>query len=290
MIDWSRIRNPVMEHDYWSLKDPCVALQKGVFHLFCSAFAPGNRCQLLHVTTEDFVTFSAPRMLWGQGDQGLCSPDISCIDGLWHLTFQSWDPRPGHDRTHVKLWLSRSADLVNWERPFVELARNVNVDQRAIDPTVARSNGRWYCIYKQWQEPLLATADSLDDPDGWELLGRLPFQESTENGQLLNIDGVWHLAIQPKSGQALGVMRGDGSDPEHWMDWDLRKVTMPHQPGFNDYQNNAALYVADWRELDGHFYGVFHSRIVPEPKQNMSHWLGIARSRDLETWEFPGDH
>ena len=71
------------------------------------------------------------------------------------------------------------------------------------------------------------------------------------------------------------------------MQWDLRRVTMPHQPGFNDYDNNAALYVADWRNLDGHFYGIFHSRMTPKSKQNMDHWLGIARSKDLRNWQFP---
>ncbi len=289
MFDWSEIRNPILTHPAWSLKDPCVALDEaGVVHLFCSAFSPGNRLQLLEVTTRDLVTWSHPVLLWGEGDRGFGSPDITFLDGAWVLTYQSWDPRPGHDRTCTKLHASRSEDLVNWEPRHTELARNLNVGQRAIDPAVTRCGDRVYCIFKQWQEPLMAAAEDLWDPDGWELLGRLPFPESSENGQFLHVDGQWRLIVQTPGAQQIGTMRGDGSHWADWLAWDLEPIRMPTQPGFNEHQNAGALYVADWRERDGFFYGFFHAREVPHVVLNMSHRLGVARSCDLKHWEFPG--
>lgn len=48
--------------------------------------------------------------------------------------------------------------------------------------------------------------------------------------------------------------------------------------------------IADWREYDGFFYTIFHARYEEFDlnRRNMGHWLGIARSFDLRTWQFPG--
>ena len=52
----------------------------------------------------------------------------------------------------------------------------------------------------------------------------------------------------------------------------------------------GALFIADWREHDGFFYTIFHARYegFDLNRRNMGHRLGIARSSDMKTWEFPG--
>jgi hypothetical protein len=288
MFIWEKIRNPILEHDFWSLKDPCVAYHEGVFHLFCSVFSPGNRLQTLHVTTKDFVSFSHPIFLWGEGDNGRGSPDLTSIDNMWYLTYQSFDPRPGHDRTNTKCYYAQSPDLINWDIKDIEIARNLNVGQRAIDPTIAKWNNRYFCSFKQWQTPMLATSERLDNPDGWELLGKLDAPQSTENGQFIRIDGIWRLIMESKDGIREYQLEGNEDVTTGWASWKhAQMIRFPTQKGFNEIQNGGAGYIADWREHDGHFYAFYHVKYDPDARMNMGHYLGIARSVDLVNWELP---
>jgi len=77
-MNWQELSNPVLKHDYWSYKDPCIVWKDGLFYLFFSVFSPGNRSQVMHLTSKDLVTFSDPIFLWGERDNGYCSPDIPC--------------------------------------------------------------------------------------------------------------------------------------------------------------------------------------------------------------------
>lgn len=290
-IDWQKLSNPVLKHDYWSYKDPCMVWKDGLFYLFFSVFSPGNRSQVMHLISEDLVTFSDPVFLWGENDSGYCSPDIQFIDGMYYLTYQSWDPRPEQQKSHVKLWYSMSKDLVNWDVKHRQIAANLNVDQRAIDPGIAKHRDRWYCAWKQWQVPLIATADSLDS-DNWELLGRFAdAADTTENAQFFKVDGRWHVIYQsPNDGTKIYRMQGSGDSVDDWRHWEDEDVTLPRQEGFNDFSQGGALFIADWREHDGFFYTILHARYMESDPENpnMGHWLGIARSTDLRTWEFPG--
>lgn len=288
MVDWNAIRNPVLAHDFWCLKDPCVAFRDGKFHLFCSAFSPGSRLQTLHVTTTDFVTFSHPVFLWGEGDNGRGSPDLAFIDGVYYLTYQSFDPRPGHDRTNTKCLCAMSEDLVNWDKKDIEIARNLNVDQRAIDPAIAKWNDRYYCFFKQWQQPLLASTKNIEDPDGWELLGRLDAPESTENGQFILIDDIWNLIVEAPGQIRVYQLNGDKNNHADWAHWHhAHTIQLPFREGFNHIHPGGAAYIADWRFMDGYFYAFYHVKFDPDARRNMGHHLGIARSRDMLHWELP---
>lgn len=289
MLDWQNIKKPLLSYPFWSLKDPCVALHDGVFHLFCSAVSSRNHFQILHCTTKDLQEFSHPLFLWGEGDNGRGSPDISYIDGVYYLTYQSWDPRPGHDRTNTKCLYATSKDLTTWDTKDVEIARNLNVNQRAIDPAITRCNDRFYCFYKQWQTPLIASAINMNDPDGWELLGELNAPESTENGQFIRIDGTLRLIVDSPGENRVYELSGDETHHEEWAKWrHTHSIDFPSAKGFNETRRGGAVYVADWRKKDDHFYAFYHVKHAPEARMNMGHHLGIARSRELVHWELPG--
>lgn len=272
---------------YWSLKDPCVTLRDGVVHLFCSAISPGNRFQILHCTTRDLVRFSHPVFLWGEGDNGRGSPNLSCIDGTYYLTYQSWDPRPGHDRTNTKCLHAQSEDLITWDVKDVEIARNLNVNQRAIDPAFAKWNDRYYCIFKQWQSPLIASAKRPSDPDVWELLGELDAPKSTENGQFIRIDGSWRLIVDSVGESRIYELAGDENVHMGWAHWRHAHTIQFESKNGSERIKAGAVYIADWREQTGYFYAFYHMKHLADARMNLGHHLGIARSRNLSDWELP---
>jgi hypothetical protein len=288
--------NPIRRHELWSLKDPCMAWRDGWVYLFYSVFHDGNQSRLRGERTRDFLDFEE-LFDWGAGANGWCSPDLQFIDGRWYLTYQSWDGLSGSEDRNKALFYATSDDLVHWHahRPLAVDATGAN---RAIDPTIAQHNGCYYLLWKEWQTPQLAVSNGIGER-GWKRLGN-PFNTWAENGQFLKIDGRWQVVVHARPPEEHGrvpktrprsfllPMIGSGDREGDWMNWGpWREIVLPEQAGFNDDGRINAPFIADWRALDGHFYTIFCARRQGAAGGNMGHTLGLARSRDLATWELP---
>jgi beta-xylosidase len=294
-LPWTELGNPILEHPQESLKDPTMAWRDGWFYLFYSVFHHGNQSRLAGVRTRDFRRFE-PLLSWGDGPAGWCSPNLQHIGGRWLLTYQSWDGATGADDRHKALFYASSDDLQHWDAHH-PLGADLTAGQRAIDPALAQEAGRLYLLWKEWQTPQLAVADSLDGP--WQRLGN-PFGTWAENGEFLRIDGRWHVVIHARLPEELAMspkppgrgfiapMSGAGREADDWMHWgQFRPLEVPLQQGFNDEGRLNAAFIADWREHDGHFYMIFCARRRGAHGGNMGHAIGIARSADLADWTFP---
>ena len=286
MINWQRVTLPLFTYAEFSLKDPALVFADGWFHLVCSVFADDNTCRLGSWRSRNLATWEGPEWLWGEGASGYCSPDIIQCNDQYIMTFQSWDAiHPRQSRN--QLFYASSADAVNWTAPR-PLAANLTTDLRAIDPALAYDDGHWRLLYKAAQEPRLATAPALDGP--WTALPAPAFGWA-ENGQFVRIDNCWHLLATITDHQqalaALSGLAGDGQGVQDWSQWGpWKECRTPLRSGFNSALPANASALWDGREFDGYWYRVFCAADIP-PRGNRDYQLGIARSRDLVTWELP---
>ena len=298
-FEWNSLANPILRHEQWSLKDPCMCFDGGWFYVFCSAFYDDDRSRLLGLRTRDFKDFER-LFLWGDGREGWCSPNLTRRDETWVLTYQSWDGRAMyHPQESKALFYATSSDLQNWDTHH-PLAAGLTRGVRSIDPVIAFAGDDVYLLWKYRQTPQMATAKALDSQK-WTLLGE-PFEYWLENGQFLQLEGRWRLwgtsdgRTEPNSNsksvrhpQYLVSMAGRGDRNADWMDWGpwLRQ-RFPTQAGFNEHECANAGFLADWRQRDGHYYAIFCARTDGAGEKNMGFTLGLSRSTDLANWQFPG--
>ncbi|GEM_PF-2947149 len=254
-----------------SLKDPALIRQDDVYWLYCSWFYEENYSRVVCFTSQDLKHWDGPHWSWGDKEEGYCSPDVIRVDGQWIMTLQSWDaihPR----KSRNQLFYASSVDLSIWSEPQ-PLAKNLTQGVRAIDAAVACHDGRWYLTYKEAQSPKMAVADSLDGP--WAALPP-PVDQWIENAQFIRHEGEWVLyATLLHHDQGIARMKGDGSRPEDWQNWEpFQKIETEEIPGFNRGIRSNAGSLWDDRDHSGSWIRVFCSADVP-PRSNLDYTLGL---------------
>jgi hypothetical protein len=315
-LDWTCLRNPVLDYPDWSIKDYGIAYSDGTFYLFFSAFYEDGgrvRSHVVEVSTSDFKTFSKPILnIDGREEDwiGMCSPDCVKIGDTWYLTFNSWGDQEGRPN---QLFYMASKDLVNWG-PRKPLAHNVTRGTRAIDSALAFDNGRYILFWKEIQTTRCCVADSIDGPykilgSGWPKFfgGDGREFEWNENYQLMKIDGGWRMLASthdPDSKEEYVDSEGRKRtrftmmpiiytmDKTTGSDYDWLKWTGGYEPkvrieSFNtDHRANSAAML-DLTEVDGYYYLLYAGRTEGASYlKRGNNKLGLSRSKDLVTW-FP---
>ncbi len=309
-ISWGELKNPIYSYPTWSTKDACMIHENGWFYVFFSAFFFDDgeiRSHISCVRTHDFIEFSDPLFIWdGQDDgwTGMCSPNISKIDGKFILTYNSWgDTHPNGMRNQG--FYAESDDLMNWDQ-HKPIARNLTGHASLIDVAVAKHNGYYYVVWQDWKvgddkvkQNRVARSRSLDGD--FELIGDgyLTFlmQDGKWNGmkhenwEFLMIDGVWHVLSTDYSPHEPYLYRisGNPDDPMSWKTWvDGFAMHMPRE-NFNTKHWSNAGFLADWRDHDGYYYMLYAGST-----QSKSHAgrgdnkLALSRSKDLKNWSPAG--
>lgn len=299
-IAWEHLQNPVYSHEDWSTKDACMAYDGGTFYLFFSAFfwdRGRERSHVAGVTTQDFTTFSEPFFLLDgkeDGWDGMCSPNIARLGDTWFLTYNSWGDKPGVPN---QLFYSESKDLEHWEhgKPLARtITRNDGGPVRAIDAAVCLVDERYMLVWKENQTPMIAWGTHMCGGE-WERIG--PVQTSWfENAQFIEVDGVWHMLVtargpRPRRDHLPYMARfvGELGTLASWTKWRMGQALSIPLETFNTNSRANAAFVADWREHDGHYYLIYagHTEGVSHAGRG-DNKLGLARSRDLQTWRVPG--
>ncbi|MEQ8704828.1 MAG: hypothetical protein RIC19_12955 [Phaeodactylibacter sp.] len=310
-LDWSALRNPVYQHEGWSVKDACMIYNEAdsTFYLFFSAFYFDDgreRSHLSAVKTKDFRSFSDPLFLWdGRKDGwiGLCSPNLTVVQGKYILTYNSWGDKKGKPN---QLFYAVSEDLEHWERD-IPLAHELTTDKRAIDASLAYHEGKYILSWKG-KKGKTRMACSESDLDSFQFINfGYPvylMREGGENGMIhenyeyFQADDQWwclttDYAYNPYREHApyLYKLKEAPSQFPSWLQWeDGYKITIPIEKGFNtSYAANAA-FICDGRAYDGYYYMIYAGRT-----ENKTHAkrgdnkLGLARSRDLVNWDIAGE-
>lgn len=312
-IDWNNLKNPVYSYKNWSVKDACMEYKDGVFYIFFSAFywdRMKTRSHVVEISTKDWKTFSHPLLhIDGreEGWTGLCSPNITKINGKYYLTFNSWGEKHPNKRTN-QLFFMESNDLIHWSN-IKQVARNLTEKDRVIDIAISFENNKYYIVWKYREKSGLvnkdhvriATASTLDRDAIY--IGNGGFAEfylkdgsksskTHENFQIIKIDGIWYLLSTdyiPHSPWFYKISGdGRGHNDEDWLRWvDGYEFKIP-QEAFNTNHLANAAFLTDWRQFNGHFYLLYAGRT-----EGRSHALrgdnklGLARSKDLFNFEVP---
>lgn len=312
-VPWSRLRNPILQHPDWSLKDACLAWRAGWFYLFASAFLPDGEFCRSHLTvfrSRDLRRWSPPLCcLSGRemGLNGLCSPDVIRVNEVFYLACNSW----GYERTRPnQLFYMTSSDLLHWS-PLRTLAPELTHGVQVIDAALAYEAGTWRLVYQQETDKKLriASAPSLDGP--WQWIGdgypRLWMADGTEsalrheNCQFVRLDGQWRLFSSDYSPRAPVLYTlNAASDRPLWLEWTAGRILHAPAEEWNSLDRDNAAWLTDQRAADGHVYMLYCGRNATRandfvgPGSRGVPWargwnrIGIARSRDLMTWNVPG--
>ncbi|MFO8056409.1 MAG: GH92 family glycosyl hydrolase [bacterium] len=310
-IDWENLENPVLAAPNRMLKDQAVIYKESAdtFYIFPSNRFDENDPQRktrkeCFYRTRDFKTYECihdPDLKVFHNSPNPGSPDVTRIGDKWYMVFQA-----GAGDYFRRLYYSTSEDLEDWS-PARKLAPGNHPDQRQIDGALARHHGYYFLGYKgdqtfyvtrsrekkldgEWLPPVKVSVDG-----GW-----------AENYQFLKLEGSWRMMATARDpskfwktliGGAytgnhepyLFEMQGDGTRLEHWANWkDRRRLEVPYED-WNQVMHANSSYLCDFREYDGHFYLFYAGSNDSESFQGRGHGkIGVARSRDLITWDTPG--
>lgn len=273
-----------------------MVLHEEKVHLFFSAFFHEDgmeRSHVVHVKTTDFKEYSEPLSCWRgkeEGWIGMCSPNISVIDGAYYLTYNSWGDK--RDKPN-QLFMARSTDMVSWK--IYPLAHEITKNERAIDAALVKDRaGRYILFYKKNQEPVAAWTRNLHSGP-WTSLGKVSGGLVWfENSQLIEIDGKWHLLCKTQmNGASMGsmIIEEPSSESCRLEDWtrfiDFRMLDIPVE-SFNTRSHANAPFLVDWRDRDGYFYLLYAGSTEGNTHAGRGdNKLGLARSHNLVSWEVP---
>lgn len=306
-LDWANLRNPVFTLPNAMVKDQVVVYHAGRFYLFASirenSASPTGAQPFFR--TSDFHTYES-FSYEGSTD----SPDIMRYGTQWFLVFQDQHPS--------RCWLAKilkrlvgyrrlygmaSQDLMHWADKR-ELLRVIQPLSRHIDGAVAVDNGYVYLGYKRWQTFYITRSPR----PVWEGRFVKPMQASAdgewaENFQFLRIDGQWRMLATGRDPQKanqggytashepfLYTRVGHGEGLEAWARWTHRRQLMVPREAWNGVMHANSAYLCDWRDGDGYFYLFYAGAADSTSFEGRGHGkIGMARSRDLETWRVPGE-
>lgn len=294
---WDGVMNPILGFPDAAIKDAFLVTHEGTWHLGYSRITDDPfRFRLGFSSGADLVELEhAPDM--DQPDTGgLASPDVvRAPDGTFVMTYNTHTRDVGEVLN--KMYYRTSSDLVTWSEPqrFVIDGANAPED-RLIDAALAFTDdaGAFLC-FKREQRANIAHSPSGSLAGPWTLIGELEgAAASTENCQLIQLDGTWHMLatkIPLLHAPVLHRLDGDSRDPAAWRRWTVvRDFEIPAQPwndgAFLDHETSNASYLVDRRAEDGYAYLLYAGSTELTSFETRGHAkLGVARSRDLETWE-----
>lgn len=291
---WAAVRNPVLTYPDAAVKDAFAIRRGDTWHFGFSYIRDDPfRFRLGFSATPDFVSFGPLEVIDQPEVGGLASPDVSTApDGTFVVTYNSHTRDVGESAN--KLYLRTSADLRTWSGPRRIVIEGADgADDRLIDAAMVFADEGSFLFFKREQIANVAVS-STRSPDGpWKLLGPIE-PKDMENVQVLRIDGTWHLLATSTPllhRPVLHRLEGDPKKPESWRTWTrVRELEIPEQPWNTGdpltYERANAGYLIDARAIDGFFLLLYAGSTEVLSYQSRGHAkLGLARSRDLVTWE-----
>lgn len=291
---WAAVRNPVLSYEDAAIKDSFVVRRGDTWHLGFSYIRDDPfRFRLGFSTTRDLVSFG-PLVVVDQPEVGgLASPDVvQAPGGEFVMTYNSHTRDVGSDSN--KLYFRTSSDLAVWSEPRRIRIEGVDAPgDRLIDAALAFAEVGTFLFFKREQVANVAFSASRSVEGPWTLLGPLE-PKAVENVQVLRIDGVWHMlatSVPLIHRPMLHRLSGDPATTDAWRTWTpVRELEIPEQPWNTGdpltYERANASYLVDSRASDGFFHLVYAGSTEILSYEGRGHAkLGLARSRDLITWE-----
>ena len=298
-----KIKSPILfkGDSFTAYRDPAVLFHDKTYYLFFTLVEIEEDGKVFSYTatseSRDLKKWSSPRKITPR-DQTLdyCSPgNVIRFKNEWILCLQTY-PRPGQfinqpvrygDAT-ARIFIMRSSDLVNWSSPELLKVKgnDVKVEDmgRMIDPYLIEDKdekGKYWCFYKQRGVSMSYSQDLVN----WTFFG---FTESGENTCVLTENNEYTMFHSPSNG--IGIKKSN--DLKNWTSWGtLITLGQDHWSWARGrITAGAVINLKDVKGI-GNYVMFFHgSGPLKENEgdfdRNAS--LGIAWSKDLVNWSWPG--
>lgn len=288
-----QLKSPVLlrGNDKKAFRDPTAFWKDGKIHLFFT-LVENDACDLpwltvAHTATSDFVHWSPIQRLTPY-DRSLnfSSPGNIVKDGEEYvLCLQTYCRENGekYGNARSRIYAMRSADLESWSQPELLSVKGDLVPEekmgRMIDPFLLRANEEWWCFFKQSGISYSRSPDLRH----WTFCGRTG---GGENPCIIPWEQGYLMFHSPQNG--IGVKFSE--DLVNWRD--VQPSIYLNQPNWPWATGRlTAAYVLDARSISGlECYIMFFHGSGPEDEEtcfDKNASIGIAWSKDLQTWEWP---
>ena len=301
-IRLEKLHSPVIlsGNDTMAYRDPAVLYHNGTFYLFftLTQIEPDGRIYSYTATSKsnDLTHWSVPLKITVKDQKlGFSSPgNIIKFKNEWLLCLQTY-PRPDYILSEMprygngsaRLFIMRSKDLESWGAPELIKVKGPNVPVadmgRMIDPYLLEDKdnpGKYWCFYKQNGVSMSYTTDFRN----WTYFGHT---DSGENTCVLVENSLYLLFHSPSNG--IGIKKSD--DLITWTDWG-ELITLG-QTGWN--WAKGRITAGTVLKLNGNneanYLMFFHGSGPLTEKQgdfDKNASIGIAWSKDLKIWNWPG--
>ncbi len=292
MPDLFSLTSPILikgdaSHAY---RDPAVLFHDGILHLYMTLVETepdGVFLYLAESRSPDLLHWTEPRKLTVRDrSKNFSSPgNVVFADGRFLLCLQTYCRENGekYGNANCRIYFMESEDLQSWSEPCpVPLKGELLLSDigRMIDPYLLydESTGLWNCFFKQNGVSRSTSPDLVH----WRYEGHF---DGGENVSVLKKDGVWFLFHSPRNG--IGVKTSP--DLVHWTD---RGLLTFGQEGWDWARGRlTAGTVLETSDEKGRLYLMFFHGTGPEDESvvfDRDACIGLAWSRDLITWNWPG--
>jgi beta-xylosidase len=299
----NRLKSPVLFRgdSVTAYRAPAVLYHNRIFYLYFALSEVESDGKVFTYVAEsesrDLKKWTEPRKITAR-DQSLdySSPgNVIRFKDEWILCLQTY-PRPGlyisqGMRTadaSSRIFIMRSKDLIKWSEPEILRVKGPDVPiekmGRMIDPYIIEDKdekGKYWCFYKQNGVSMSYSYDLID----WTFFG---FTESGENVSVLIENNEYILFHSPSNG--IGIKKS--SDLKSWKSWG-NLITLGQSEWDWAKGRIGGAVVTDLRKVKGYEnYLMFFYALGPLTEsqgnfdKNVS--IGIAWSKDLLTWSWPG--
>ena len=283
-------------------RDPAVLYNKGAFYLFFT-YIRGEDGNIYSYTamskSRDLKNWSLIKIITpGEQDLDFSSPgNVIRFNNKWVMCLQTY-PRPGYKvgmaprfgNGDARLYTMRSKDLEHWSTPELLKVKGPLVSfanmGRMIDPYLIQDRkqpGKWWCFFKQ--DGMINMSYSYD-MQNWTYAGKV--EGGGENPCVIYKNGAYIMVYSPPNGVGIRTSK----DLVHWTGRG-KPVTLgqANWPWAKGRLTAGAVVDMTGDKKFGCYLLFFHGSGPLTEEQgdfDKNASLGIAWSKDLIHWEWPG--
>jgi len=283
-------------------RDPAVLYNKGIFYLFFT-YIRGEDGNIYSYTamskSRDLKNWSPIKIITPRGqDLDFSSPgNVIRFKHEWIMCLQTY-PRPGYKvgmapefgNGDARLYTMRSKDLAHWSTPELLKVKGPLITfasmGRMIDPYLIEDRkqpGKWWCFFKQ--DGMINMSFSYD-LQSWVYTQKV--DGGGENPCVIYKNGEYIMFYSPKNG--IGIKKS--TDLVHWISLG-EPVTLgqANWPWAKGRLTAGAVIDLTANKKFGCYLLFFHGSGPSTEEQgdfDKNASLGIAWSKDLVHWDWPG--
>ena len=298
-----KLESPVIfsGNETTAYRDPAVLYHNKTFYMFFTLVEIENDGKIFSYTasstSRDLINWTRPRKITVRDqDLNFCAPgNVIKYGKEWILCLQTY-PRPDHYITQAvrygnqdaRIFIMRSKNLKKWRYPEILMVKGKDVPPeemgRMIDPYLVEDKdekGKIWCFYKQKGVSMSWSYDLVN----WTFHG---YTEAGENVCVLSENDEYTLFHSPRNG--IGGLKS--KDLKNWESWG-QLITLGQDRWEWAKGRITAGVVINMLEVKGvENYLMFYHGSGPlsesEGDFDKNASIGIAWSKDLIHWEWPG--